>query len=79
MWCMKADISFIQVDGKPYCDIEIEDNDIVRDNTLMSAVTISLLTDHRATLDELTQANLYPNFPYDLRGWWGDTYRDNTI
>ena len=75
----KADISFVQQEGKPYCDIEIVDNDILRDNTLLSAVYIMLLTDRRATLDEITLANLYPSFPYDLRGWWGDTYRESPI
>jgi len=75
----KADISFVRQEGKPYCDLEIENNDIKRDNTIMSAIFIMLLTDGRATLEEISTANLFPKFPYDLRGWWGDTYRDNPI
>jgi len=75
----KADISFVIQEGKPYCDIEIEDNDIKRDNTLVSAATVMLLTDRRATLEEISTANLFPKYPYDLRGWWGDTYRENPI
>jgi phage gp46-like protein len=38
-----------------------------------------LQTDQRATLEELTKANYYPVYPYDLRGWWGDSIRDNPI
>ena len=75
----KADISFVTQEGKPYSDIEISENDIKRDNTIITATTIMLLTDRRATLEEIQTANLFPSFPYDLRGWWGDTYRDNPI
>jgi len=75
----KADISFVRQEGKPYCDIEITDNDILRDNTLITASTIMLLTDRRATLEELNSSNLFPKFPYDLRGWWGDSFRDTPI
>ncbi len=76
---MAADISFIRKEGCAYSDIQIEDNDVLRDNTLATAVTISLLTDRRATLAEITAANYSITFPYDLRGWWGDTYRDTPI
>ena len=75
----KADISFVRQEGKPYCDIELENNDIVRDNTLISAATIMVLTDSRATFEDISSANLFPTFPYDLRGWWGDTFRDVPI
>lgn len=76
---MPADISFVQVDDRDYCDISIVDNDILRDNTIESSVCIALLTDRRATLEEIITANMQPNFPYDLRGWWADTYRTNPI
>jgi phage gp46-like protein len=75
----KIDISFTQVEGKQYCDIAIADHDIVRDNTLISAVSIMLLSDRRATVDELQAANLFPSFPYDRRGWWGDSFRETPI
>ena len=75
----KADIAFLQVDGKPYCDIRLEDNDILRDRTIESAVNIMIGTDRRVTLEELRKSGLDLTFPYNLRGWWGDTYRDRKI
>lgn len=76
---MAADISFIRQEGKPYCDIELDGNDIKRDNTLSSAVYIMLFTDRRATLEELHSANMFPRYPYDLRGWWNDQFRTTHI
>lgn len=75
-----GDISFKRRSNTvPWCDISIVDNDVLRSDTLESAANIALLTDRRASVEEITLANLYPKFPYDLRGWFADTYRDKPI
>ncbi len=55
-------------------DIALDGFDLRTDNTLTTAVVISLFTDRRAQdSDELPGAN------GDRRGWWGDSYRDRPI
>lgn len=74
-----GDISFLKVEGVEWCDIQIENNDIVLGNGLASAVYLILLTDARATLDEYLNVVKHSSFPYDLRGWWGDTFSDSPL
>lgn len=70
-----TDISFVRSTiGNGSCDIEIENNDIKLTDSIETAVNILLLTDGRATISELEQANLFPSYPYDVRGWWGNAY-----
>lgn len=60
---------FQQPDGS--FDIRIEDGDIVGDDTLYTALAMSLFTDRRANADDPLP---YPNA--DRRGWWADAYAD---
>ncbi len=49
-------------------DLAFEDNDLVKDQGLETAVIISLFTDRRANNDDiLPEIN-----SDDMRGWWGD-------
>ncbi len=49
-------------------DLAIEMDDLVADNGLETAVTISLFTDRRVNEEEL------PDLETDKRGWWGDVF-----
>jgi phage gp46-like protein len=55
-------------------DIRMNGPDLARDDGLETAVTISLFTDRRAAPDQLP-AELPKD---DLRGWWGDTYAEES-
>ena len=58
--------------GVDLYDLELDEDDGERlkiDETLRTAVLISLLTDRRAEPSEAPD-------PSDLGGWWGDTYPD---
>lgn len=52
-------------------DIALANGDLVLDTGLGSAVLRSLLTDRRATADELVRAGVT-----DPRGWWGENEGD---
>jgi phage gp46-like protein len=51
-------------------DLGFENNDLVAEEGLRTAVIISLLTDARVEPDEL------PESEDDPRGWWGDALED---
>jgi len=61
-------VSDIQLDaqGGLSFDITMENNDLKMDDSLKTAIIISLFTDRRVTVDEL------PDGESDLRGWWAD-------
>ena len=52
-------------------DIRVIDGDLVADNGLITAAIASLLTDRRATTDELARFETS-----DPRGYWGDSLAD---
>lgn len=53
-------------------DFIFENNDLVTDEGLATAVLISLFTDQRASdEDDIPNANVNQNY-IDKRGWWGD-------
>lgn len=62
-----ADIALVQDDLGQW-DVALDGYDLQRDDGLETAVTISLFSDRRATLEELP-AELPQD---DLRGYWGD-------
>lgn len=62
-----GDIALVQQDDFSY-DLEIENNDLVGDDGLQTAVVISLFTDARCNEDEL------PAEDSSRRGWWGDMF-----
>ncbi|MEA1063949.1 phage GP46 family protein [Erwinia sp. HR93] len=69
---MTTDIAIVWDNGLG--DIVPDGIDMLTDNTLTTAVIISLFTDRRAQdSDEL------PGTDGDRRGWWGDSYRDRPI
>lgn len=49
-------------------DLQLSEADLVADNGLETAVSISLFTDRRVSEDEL------PSLETDKRGWWGDMF-----
>lgn len=49
-------------------DLKIEENDLVADEGLETAVAISLFTDKRVSDEEL------PDLETNKRGWWGDMF-----
>jgi phage gp46-like protein len=49
-------------------DLEIKNQDIVRDDGIRTAVIISLFTDKRVSSEEVTSEDP------DQRGWWGDMF-----
>lgn len=51
-------------------DLKLADGDLATDETLVTAVMVSLFTDGRAELDDL------PPGESSRRGWWGDTADD---
>ncbi len=52
-------------------DLAMEKNDFALDDTLKTAVIISLFTDHRVSVDEL------PEGDQDRRGWWADVLNED--
>ena len=60
-----SDIRLDTQDGLSF-DITMESNDLKLDDSLKTAVIISLFTDRRVTVDEL------PDGENDRRGWWAD-------
>lgn len=50
-------------------DFSIEDNDLVTDNGLQTAVLLSLFTDRRAE-----SGDILPDNETDRRGWWADAH-----
>lgn len=62
------DIGLSLIDG---CfDVEIKNGDVVRDDGLETAVTISLFTDRRVTEEEK------PYLANSKRGYWGDLFSE---
>ncbi len=56
----------------PLQDMKLSDSRLETDDSLDTAVYISLFTDARAKPDDQL-----PNGASDLRGWWGDTYSEH--
>lgn len=50
-------------------DLALTDNDLQRDDSLQTAVLVSLFSDRRARADDALPGN-----DSDRRGWWGDTW-----
>lgn len=68
-----TDIALIwQTDG---ADIAVGNADILLDNSLSTAVIISLFTDRRALDSDALPAG--PNT--DKRGWWGDAFQSRPM
>ncbi len=65
-----ADIKLDTQDGLSF-DLTMENNDLALDDTLKTAVIISLFTDRRVTVEEL------PDGEKDRRGWWADALNDD--
>lgn len=65
-----SDIKLDTQDGLSF-DLKMENNDFALDDTLKTAIIISLFTDHRVTVDEL------PDGEKDRRGWWADALNDD--
>jgi phage gp46-like protein len=63
----QGDVKITFVDGRT--EIEVSDTDLLKDAGFETAMTISLFTDARLSLEELNQAKLNDN---DLRGYWAD-------
>lgn len=51
-------------------DLAVSDEALVADETLKTAISYSLMTYARASLDDVV-----PD-PSDLKGWWGDSYAE---
>ena len=54
-----------------FFDLQMQKNDLAFDDTLKTAVIVSLFTDRRVTVDEL------PTGEKDRRGWWADALNDD--
>ncbi|MEH5399764.1 phage GP46 family protein, partial [Escherichia coli] len=67
-----ADIAVVWDQG---CgSLQLNGADLLTDNSLLTAVIISLFTDRRALdSDEI------PDGTRDRRGWWGDSFRERPI
>ncbi len=57
-------------------DLAIKDDDLLGDEGLQTAVTVSLFTDRVARADDPLPEYL-PGQVSDRRGWWGDLTREN--
>ncbi len=65
---------------KGISDISLQDNDILGDKSLYTAVLVSLFTDKRAdNADELPPEYLVGQETPDLRGFWGDAIYPESI
>lgn len=53
------------------CDLALDSNDLRLDDSLQTAILISLFSDRRARPDDTLPGN-----DNDRRGWWGDTWPD---
>ena len=62
------DLGLSLIDGS--FDVEIKNGDVVRDDGLETAVTISLFTDRRVTEEEK------PYLANSKRGYWGDLFSE---
>ena len=62
------DLGLSLIDGS--FDLEIKNGDVVRDDGLETAVTISLFTDRRVTEEEK------PYLANSKRGYWGDLFSE---
>ncbi|TJR85896.1 phage GP46 family protein [Escherichia coli] len=67
-----ADIAVVWDQG---CgSLQLNGADLLTDNSLLTAVIISLFTDRRALdSDEI------PDGTRDRRGWWGDSFRERPV
>ena len=52
--------------------VAVENGDLLHDESLYTAVVISLFTDRLANNDDIL-----PGDKTDRRGWWGDSFSDN--
>lgn len=59
----------LKFDGTAVFDLEVASNDIATDDTLETAIFLSLFTDRRAS-DE----DQLPEGEASRRGWWGDVF-----
>ncbi|WP_421793399.1 phage GP46 family protein [Hydrocarboniphaga effusa] len=55
-------------DGRTFAPVLFK-GDLIRDDSLRTAILVSLFTDREATAEQLTAAGMDPT---DRRGWWGD-------
>ena len=55
-------------DGRSFSPV-LFDGDFIRDDSLRSAILVSLFTDREASAEQLVAAGMDPT---DRRGWWGD-------
>ncbi|ENC8725120.1 TPA: hypothetical protein IBV46_003458 [Escherichia coli] len=67
-----ADIAVIWKQG--HGALQLNGADLLTDNTLQTAVIISLFTDRRALASDVI-----PDGTRDRRGWWGDSFREYPI
>lgn len=67
-----SDIAIIWDNGLG--DLALNGIDMLTDDSLTTAVIISLFTDRRAQ-----DSDALPGADGDRRGWWGDSYRDRPI
>ncbi|ECR7610292.1 hypothetical protein F2C03_07000 [Salmonella enterica] len=67
-----VDIALIWRDG--HCDIAQSGTDLLTDDSIETAVIISLFTDRRAE-----PGDDIPDGTTNRRGWWGDTYSETPI
>jgi len=67
----EGDIRIYYNDTLWECDMLFQENDLLMDHGLVSAVFVSLFTDRRARADDTL-----PDPDGSRRGWWGDTLLD---
>jgi Mu-like prophage protein gp46 len=65
---MDAALTFLS--GSFNADIRISKGDLVREEDLETAITLSLFSDRRAAADDPIEKG------ESLRGWWGDTFAE---
>ena len=67
------DLALLNSDAGDF-DLSIVDGDLLGDDGLMTAVTVSLFTDRLAREDDPLPESM-PGKEPDRRGWWGDLVR----
>lgn len=70
-----ADLSFTFDSAKRHSDIQIVGGDFLLDDTLQTAVELSLFTDKRATLDEIRTFQAGLQSRQSRRGFWANTFK----
>ncbi len=67
-----SDIALVWDEDNGAADFAIEDNDLLQDDGLETALLLSLFTDRRAELGDAL-----PDGETDRRGWWADELSEN--